>query len=144
MMKHIVAAFLTNIMMLHHHYHSDLINEGKGTKGSYIILDRFMELLGLYHSREREVKFYANKMCITPKHLSNVVRKTSGKNAADWISEFVILEAKSMLIYSNKNIQEVSQSLNFPTQSAFGKYFKCQVGMSPSEFIETNRTFKSQ
>lgn len=144
MIKHLVAAFLTNIMLLHHHYHCNLINDVKATKGSYMILDRFMELIGLYHSKEREVKFYADKMCITPKHLSNVVRKVSGKTATDWISEFVILEAKSLLIYSGSNIQEVSLRLNFPTQSAFGKYFKCQVGMSPSEFIETNRTFKPE
>lgn len=141
LIKHLAAAFITNVMMLHHHYHNEQIEEVQGSKGNYMILDRFMELLGMYHSKERELRFYADKMCITPKYLSNVVRKASGKKATDWISEFVILEAKSLLMYSGKNVQEVSHRLNFPTQSAFGKYFKCQVGMSPSEFIESNQTF---
>jgi len=141
LIKHLAAAFITNVMMLHHHYHKEEINEVQGSKGNYMILDRFMELLGMYHSKERELRFYADKMCITPKYLSNVVRKASGKKATDWISEFVILEAKSLLMYSGKNVQEVSHRLNFPTQSAFGKYFKCQVGMSPSEFVESNQTF---
>lgn len=144
MLRHLVAAFLTNIMMLHHHYHNERTDEVNVSKRRYMILDRFMELLSMYHSKEREVKFYANKMCITPKYLSNVIRKASGKSVTEWICEFVILEAKSLLIYSGKNIQEVSYLLNFPTQSAFGKYFKAQVGMSPSEFIEVNRTLRSR
>jgi AraC-like DNA-binding protein len=141
MIRHLAAAFVTNVLMLHHHYHNDLIDDIQGSKGNRMILDRFMELLSMYHSKERELRFYADKMCITPKYLSNVVRRASGKKATDWISEFVILEAKSLLIYSGQNVQEVSRRLNFPTQSAFGKYFKCQVGMSPSEFIESNQTF---
>jgi len=141
LMKHIAASFLTNIMLLHHHYHINHMKELSVSKGTFLILDKFIELVGLYHSQERELRFYADKMCITPKYLSNTVKKVSGKKATDWISDFVILEAKSLLRYSGKNIQEVSNKLNFPTQSAFGKYFKSQVGISPSEFIENNQTF---
>lgn len=139
--RHLIAAFVTNVLMLHHHYHNEHTEDVQGSKGKYLIFDRFMELLRMYHSRERELKFYADKMCITPKYLSDVVRKTSGRRATEWISEFVILEAKSLLIYSGKNVQEISRSLNFPTQSAFGKYFKSQVGVSPSDFVESNRKF---
>lgn len=140
--KYLASAFVTNIMVLHHAYHVDLIDEPIHTsKGNYLILDRFIELVGLYHNQERELKFYADKLCITPKYLSTIVKKVSGKKATDWICEFVILEAKSLLKYSGKNIQEVSHLLNFPTQSAFGKYFKCQVGVSPTEFVDNNQLF---
>ena len=66
--------------------------------------------------------------------------KTSGKKATDWISEMVILEAKSLLKYSGMNIQQIAHQLNFPSQSAFGKYFKCQVGITPSEFQQDSVT----
>lgn len=141
LLKHLAAAFVTNIMLLHHHYHTNMMNEVSGSKTKFLILDKFIELVGMYHSQEREVRFYADKMSITPKYLSNTVKQVSGKKATEWIGDFVILEAKSLLRYSGRNVQEVAQKLNFPTQSAFGKYFKSQVGISPSEFVESNQGY---
>lgn len=63
------------------------------------------------------------------------IRKSySGKAALDWINEFVVLEAKMMLRYTEMTVQEVAYALNFPTQSAFGKYFKQQEGGSPKQY----------
>ena len=53
------------------------------------------------------------------------------------IDEFVILEAKNLLRFSGKNIQQIAYELNFPNQSSFGKYFKHLTGMSPSEYQRT-------
>ena len=74
-----------------------------------------------------------NTMCygLTPKHISGQIKTYSGKCALDWINDYVVLEAKMMLRYTVMTIQEISNSLNFPTQSAFGKYFKLQVGTRP-------------
>jgi len=136
--KHLASAFVTNLIMYHHVYHVNNADSSNGSKSGYMILDKFIELIGVYHTHERELRFYAEKMNITPKHLTNTVKKLTGRKASDWISEFVILEAKSMLKYSGKNVQQVALELNFPTQSAFGKYFKSQVGVSPVNFAESD------
>ncbi|MBR6250370.1 MAG: helix-turn-helix transcriptional regulator [Bacteroidales bacterium] len=112
---------------------NDIIYETKTTRGE-TIHERFMELLNQYHSTERSVAFYADKMCLTPNYLSGEVRKFTGKTALEWINEYVILEAKTLLRYSELNIREVAFRLNFPTQSAFGKYFKKYVGIGPKEY----------
>ena len=60
-----------------------------------VLFDQFMQLLGEYNKRERNVSFYARQLNITPKYLSSVVKEVSGKTAAKWIDESVILEAKA-------------------------------------------------
>lgn len=83
---------------------------------------------------ERSVTFYAEQLCITPKYFSSLVKKLSGKSAAQWIDNYVILEAKNLLKYSDMSIQEIAYRLNFSTQSFFGKYFKHQTGLSPTQY----------
>ena len=95
---------------------------------------QFTELLGEHYKHERSVGFYARQLCITPKYLTTIIRKTSGRTAAEWIDDYVVLEAKNLLKYSTMSIQEISYYLNFPNQSFFGKYFKRHVGMSPQEY----------
>lgn len=95
---------------------------------------RFMEELAKHYQEERSVGFYASKLCITPKYLTTIIKRVSGRSAAEWIDSYVILEAKNLLRYSNLSIQEVAYQLNFPNQSFFGKYFKHQTGYSPSAY----------
>jgi len=99
-----------------------------------VIFEQFTQLLQEHHKRERNVGFYADRMNITPKYLSSVIKDISGKTAARWIDEYVILEAKTLLKYSGMSIQEIANALNFSTQSFFGKYFKQHTGYSPSRF----------
>ena len=95
---------------------------------------QFTELLGEHYKHERSVGFYARQLCITPKYLTTIIRKTSGRTAAEWIDDYVVLEAKNLLKYSTMSIQEIAYHLNFSTQSFFGKYFKQHTGYSPSRF----------
>ncbi len=95
---------------------------------------RFMGLLHKYRLSERSVSFYASHLFISAKYLTLILKQTTGRSAAEWIDEFVILEAKNMLRFSGKNIQQIAYDLNFPNQSSFGKYFKHLTGMSPSEY----------
>ncbi len=98
------------------------------------IFSQFIELLEKYHKKEREIAFYAGKMFMTPKHLSQVIKDFSSKTALDFIEEYVIAEAKSMLLSTMLSVQQISDELNFPSQSVFGKYFKRVTGKSPSEY----------
>ncbi|MEE0979743.1 MAG: AraC family transcriptional regulator [Muribaculaceae bacterium] len=94
----------------------------------------FMRLIHENYARERSLNFYADKMCISPKYLSTIIKESTSRSAAEWIDEYVMLEAKNMLRFSGMNIQQVAYALNFRNQSAFGKYFKHLAGMSPSQF----------
>lgn len=96
--------------------------------------ERFIKQVALFYREHRSVKFYADSLYITPKYLSTVIKEISGRSAAEWINEFVIQEAKILLNYSTKSIQEITYDLNFSNQSFFGKYFKRHTGVSPSEF----------
>lgn len=94
----------------------------------------FVRLVRKHFRHEHTVRFYANKLCISPKYLSLVVKESCGRTAAEIIDEYLLLEAKNLLRFSGKNIQQIAFELNFSNQSSFGKYFKNLTGMSPSEF----------
>lgn len=108
---------------------------GKGQlKQSEILFGRFIELLSDSSLKQRTVNFYAEKLCITPKYLSVVCKRASGKTASEWINEFVVKEIKKQLKHSSKSIKEISLDLDFPNLSFFGKYVKAHLGVSPTQY----------
>lgn len=87
------------------------------------------------HFKEnKDVAFYADKLCITSKYLTMVIKETSGKSAKDWIVEYVILEIKTLLKNTNMNIQEIAIRTNFANQSSLERFFRKHTGMSLSQY----------
>jgi AraC-like DNA-binding protein len=103
-----------------------------------VLVEKFMNLVQLHFKDERNLEFYANKLFLTTKHLSKVVKENSGISASAWIDNYVILEAKALLKTTDMTVQQISDRLNFPSQSFFGKYFKRLEGISPSEYKKGN------
>ena len=99
-----------------------------------VLSKKFLELVNLNFRKERQLQFYADALCITPRYLSRVVKECTGSSAAEWIERCVVLEARALLKSTNMTIQQISDELNFPSQTFFGKYFKRRVGMSPKEY----------
>ncbi len=99
---------------------------------------KFITLIEQHYQQERSVQFYAERLCVTAKHLSAVIKDTSGRTAGEWIDSYVMLYAKLELSNSDKTIQEISTELNFANQSFFGKYFKNHTGLSPRAYREKN------
>ena len=95
------------------------------------LVEKFMRLVQAHYKQQRGLDFYADQLCLTPKHLSKVIKETTQKTANNWIDEFVILEAKALLKSTNMTAQQISDELNFSDQSFFGKYFKRHTGVSP-------------
>ncbi len=95
---------------------------------------KFMLLLSEHYKEERSVGFYARQLCITPKYLTTLIKRLSHRSVSEWIDNYVVLEAKMLLKYSNMSVQEIAYFLNFPNQSFFGSYFKRNTGMSPSQY----------
>ncbi|WP_300591284.1 helix-turn-helix domain-containing protein [uncultured Duncaniella sp.] len=110
------------------------VNNTKHNSRREELLSQFIDLIEANFKTERAVNFYAEKLFVTPKHLSAVLKEISGKTAGEWIDHRVILEAKLLLRTTGMNIQEISVALNFSNQSFFGKYFKHLTGLSPREY----------
>lgn len=98
------------------------------------IVDQFLLLMQKHFREERFLNFYADKLGISPKHLSRTIKAETGLSPVEWINRYIILDAKVMLSSSNLNVQQIAEELHFPSQSFFGKYFKKATGMSPKEF----------
>ena len=100
------------------------------------MLEQFMKLAINDHAREHLVGYYADKMCVTPKYLSKIVKETSGRSVPDWLSELLILDAKNMLRHTDMTIKEISARLYFPSQSFFFRFFKNHTGQTPTQYRE--------
>ena len=98
------------------------------------VMMQFLQLLRQHYRDHRDVGFYADKMNISAKYMTTLVKKASGKSAIQWIEDYVILDAKAQLSSTVNTIQQIAFDLNFPSQSLFGRYFKRAVGMSPSDY----------
>lgn len=127
----ILVAFLYEIYAI---YRNRIPRKKEARSRKEMLFDQFMRHLSEHYRKERSVNYYAKELFLTPKHLSSVVKEISGKTAGEWIDNFVLFEAKSLLRSSQKNIQEIADELNFANQSFFGKYFKHYTGMSPKEY----------
>ena len=133
--KRLLAAYLYKLGSILYRHRPELQAEAaKPLKREEILFKEFIRLVSEHHRKERRVDFYAELLFLSPKHFSTVIKKVSGKTAGQWIDEYVVLEAKTLLKYSAMSIQEVAYYMNFPNPSFFGKYFKQHTGMSPSEY----------
>ncbi len=108
-------------------------------QSSHIITD-FIELLrkGNY-IQHRDVPYYADKLFVTPKHLSNICRKATGHPATYWISHFVKIDIKSKLRYQRLSIVEISEMLNFSSPAHFTRYVQTKFGVTPSAIREIKK-----
>ena len=122
--------------------HFDRINQGNRilkTKSKEYYFVRFMDLLQRDFRHHRDIAYYSDQLTVTPKYLSKLIKDISGSSAAQWIDEFTVAEASVLLKFTDKNIQQIAEDLDFPSQSFFSKYFKLHTGSSPSEWRGNNR-----
>mgnify|MGYP004445452747 FL=1 len=98
---------------------------------------RFMQLVEEHFRQEHSVKFYADELNLSAKHLSSVVKSATGMPASEWIAKKIIREAQYLLRSTPQTIQQISTTLTFPNQSFFGKFFKSKVGITPREYRAT-------
>ena len=116
------------------HMKHDMTTANEGTTRQEEIYSAFIDSLGENFKTARDIGYYADKLCITAKHLSQVVKEVSGKTALEIIEDYVLTECKALLLSTTMTIQEISDELNFPSQSLFGKYFKRLTGLSPKAY----------
>ena len=99
------------------------------------LVNRFKNAFVNHFQESREVQYYANLLCLSPKYFGSIIKKQTGISANEWISGYVIVQAKSLLRHSKDlNIQQISQQLGFSDPAAFTRFFKTNAGMSPKEY----------
>jgi len=103
-----------------------------------ILVEKFLAIVKENYREQRMIEFYSEKLFLTPKHLSRVIKERSGKSSGEWIEDHVMLEAMALLKSTDNTIQQISDELNFPSQSFFGKYFKRRAGISPKEYRKSS------
>ena len=140
----IATSTSTNTLMAQSTLHSILIGinmlydsrpQNSATKSrKEEICRKFVQLVIENYMTERRAQFYADKLGISLQHLSTTVKQVTGRNVLDIISQVVITDVKARLKSTDMTIQEIAYSLNFPSASFFGKYFKRYTGISPLEY----------
>lgn len=98
------------------------------------IFNQFLVLLGHEQHKRRQVSYYAERLYITPKYLSTVCTRVSGKSPMRWITDSVMEQCYTLLKTTNMSIKEISNQMGFPNPSFFGQYFRDEAGMTPLEY----------
>lgn len=101
---------------------------------SQVIAAEFKKLVNSHYVTERSLAFYADKLCITPKHLAETVKEATSKRAVEWLAEAVLLEATVLLQNPALTIGQIAHTLHFADQSTFGRFFRNNTGVSPASY----------
>lgn len=99
-----------------------------------LVFSKFKKLVNEHCSRHRTIPFYADELNLTPHYLSSLIAKISGKSVMYWINRATLIQAKVLLKNKDMLVSEVADRLNFPSQTAFGYFFKRETGMTPTEY----------
>ena len=98
------------------------------------VLQKFVTQLYRNYRTQHEVSFYAEQQFLTTRYFSTIIKECSGKSPTQWIATALLVEARNLLSHTNMTIKEISDSLSFPNQSYFGKWFKNLTTLSPLDF----------
>ena len=129
--EHLETALLYDLKLLHAHQSSE--NTAKLSRGQRI-LQQFLDTIGRKDPLPRNVKAYADYLCITPNHLSAVIREQSGRSVMDWLNAHCILRAQVLLRHTDLSIYEIADTLGFQSATFFSRFFHRETGVTPKEY----------
>lgn len=110
------------------------VHSQTGTTRQADLFQRFVALVHKHCTEQREVAFYADRLCISTRYLSTIIRSVAHSTAKEFIDRSVVLEIKMLLGSTELSVQEIAYRLHFPDQSYLGRFFKKHTGVSPTEF----------
>lgn len=129
--RHLMLAFMYGTRA---YFHPDAEGGGGGPAYRDRLAERFLDLVRHDYRRERQLGYYADRLCLSAKHLARQIKMATGKAANAWIDEHVILEARALLRSTDMPIGQISDELHFDNASFFAKYFKRHVGLTPGQY----------
>lgn len=118
-------------------FHASLYGESDISTQNASIMSRFLAMLeeGTYRTN-REVSYYADRLCITPKYLSEVSKKVSGYAANYWINRYTILDISRLLRDKSLSFVQISDLFGFSSPAYFSRYVQNHLGVNPTEYRE--------
>lgn len=132
--RFVFAGMFNELMAMINEMVPDNIQSDVNRSRSSIIVRDFIDLVNSDDGSHRSVSYYADLLCYSPKHLSNIVKQVTNKSPLQIINKHAIQEIKFKLKHSNSSIKEIADFFNFPNPSFFGKYVKIHTGMSPLQY----------
>ena len=129
--EHLETALLYDLKLLHTHQSG--ANTTKLSRGQRI-LQQFLDALGRKDPLPRNIRAYADYLCITPNHLSAVIREQSGRSVMDWLNAHCILRAQVLLRHTNLSVYEIADRLGFQSSTFFTRFFHRETGLTPKEY----------
>lgn len=125
------------LMALFEELKSIAVNKiSKKRKSNFEITKRYKHALAEHIYEFQNISDYANLLNVTPNYLNKCVKTAIGKTAQDLLKAMLILEAKTLIKYSELNVSEIAIKLCDQTPSNFARFFKKQTGLSPKEYAE--------
>lgn len=118
-------------------FHSTIYNESTVSTQTAILMSRFIDMLesGAYR-QHREVTYYADALCVTPKYLSELSKKVSGYPANYWINRYTSLDIGHLLRDKSLTIVQISDMFNFSSPAYFSRYVQRTLGLNPTQYRE--------
>ncbi|MBO7068871.1 MAG: AraC family transcriptional regulator [Bacteroidaceae bacterium] len=113
--------------------HAALFEREEATQRSADIMSRFIQKLenGSYR-QHRTVAYYAQELCVTPKHLHKISTQVSGRTPSYWIQQFTVMEIRHLLMHRKLTVKEIAEKLNFDNVSHFSRYVSEHLRVTPS------------
>ncbi len=136
--KHILRALLYEILMLLNRVYANstrLMNQNRKITNHHI--NKFMAMVNDEFKHNRSIKHYADKLCITPNYLNEIIKKTMDITAKQYIQNRIMREAKRVLAYTKLSVSEIADDLGFDNASYFASFFRKQTGNTPLEYKKT-------
>lgn len=134
--RHVLRALLYEILMLlNREYLKTCIINQEILQNRHV--DNFIQLVDSEFYIHHDTKFYANKLCLTPNYLNQIVKAQIGTSPKRYIQNKIIQETQRLLSYTNKSISEIAKELNFENSSYFIRLFRKQVNLTPLQYRES-------
>ncbi|MBR4594385.1 MAG: AraC family transcriptional regulator [Bacteroidaceae bacterium] len=125
---------LDNIMQKQHNEITDNVPLTR----QQVLARQLYRLIINNYQKEHHTKYYAGQMCMTPQYLNQITSNVFGKSLSAIISDILFSTARTMILASEKSIQEIADELNFPDQASFSKFIKKKSGISPNAMRKVN------
>lgn len=138
---YVLRALLYEVLMLLDREYKKVNMEEETTSKEVgnIHIDKFMKLVESHLKEQHSVQYYADKLCITPNYLNEIVTSTKGISAKQYIRNKVMDEAQRLLTYTDFPISDIAFELHFSTVSYFIRSFRQYTGTTPLLYRRTHK-----
>lgn len=133
--QHVLRAMLYETLVLIRRADDIAVStENETSLNRYV--EPFTKLVEKHFVEQRNIQFYADRLCITPNYLNKIVKQALGTNVKSYINNKTLQEIKNLLEYTSLSVAEIAEQMHFQSSSYLVRYFKKQVGITPLQYRE--------